>query len=518
MLKKLSVITTIFRGKDLFSPFYFFTVITYLTLVWMYRLDSLPGLHGDEAWSGIRAFSFINGENKDFQGMTYYTGLLQALVASISFTMTNVGVLQLRFPGVLLNLIGLTLIYRTAYTYFNSAFANIFLLFICQSSLLITSPRIAWEVNTFTLFLLGFSFWLGCKFWKNHNNPNTFLIASCLLPNIFGSYNHYIFSTVSASAFLGMLIWRFASNNYKNLIVDFMIAVNFLNSIMLIVIMKFVFASNIYASKLIIIVIFSVVIFESVIIKKMQPILDCINIKTKIPSQLILATLLTAFFMFVAFHGRSFFEVFSSYKVLLQIYSYEVNPVIKIFLVLNAIVCIFYCFKFLINDLKDRRSLIGVLIITYTGIFTIFTVGNSFRYYLIICIIIALYIAYKTSLNLYRNFPLLLCIVFSFGIGIFLQIEILFKFPPHLKAINFTIGNGQKETSEHFLPKEPLLNFLRKNKVGMIYYIPKNSYFLQKPLEFYRLTDDFPQDGNVKAIVGYNYDSNNTGFSLSLYE
>src|SRR5690606_16361867 len=81
--------------------------------------------------------------------------ILQSLTSSIFFQIFGPGVLQLRLPGVIFNLIGL-MVFCGAFLHSGMGRPLVlFLLIIAQSALFLVSPRIAWEVNTFTLFFLS---------------------------------------------------------------------------------------------------------------------------------------------------------------------------------------------------------------------------------------------------------------------------------------------------------------------------------------------------------------------------
>ncbi|WP_216641627.1 hypothetical protein [Pedobacter ginsengisoli] len=67
---------------------------------WIYKLDVLPGLHADEAWSGLKAVQFQNEGVSQIIGMNNYTGILQTLLTGLSFDLFGRGVFQLRLGGV----------------------------------------------------------------------------------------------------------------------------------------------------------------------------------------------------------------------------------------------------------------------------------------------------------------------------------------------------------------------------------------------------------------------------------
>ncbi len=60
-------------------------LLLYLIFCWTFKLDDLPGLHGDEAWFGLKAYHLMERPIEKLTGMNYYTGMLQTWTASFFF-------------------------------------------------------------------------------------------------------------------------------------------------------------------------------------------------------------------------------------------------------------------------------------------------------------------------------------------------------------------------------------------------------------------------------------------------
>ncbi|MGY3055624.1 hypothetical protein ACVWYG_003845 [Pedobacter sp. UYEF25] len=152
---RTAVITELFRRH--YWLLLFFVSVGYFGFWSFYKLDILPGLHGDEAWSGLKANDYIKDGVTGYAGMNNYTGIFQPLLNAFSFKLLGVGVFQLRYTTIVFNLLGIGMIlFGLAKIKKLSAF--IFLLLFAQSALFLTSARIAWEVNTFQLFFMGVIF------------------------------------------------------------------------------------------------------------------------------------------------------------------------------------------------------------------------------------------------------------------------------------------------------------------------------------------------------------------------
>jgi len=63
-----------------FLPATLILFLSYYGFWWLYKLDVLPGLHGDEAWFGLKADEFNRQGIAHLYGMNTYTGILQPLL------------------------------------------------------------------------------------------------------------------------------------------------------------------------------------------------------------------------------------------------------------------------------------------------------------------------------------------------------------------------------------------------------------------------------------------------------
>src|SRR5690348_17112892 len=117
----------------------------YFIFWWSYKLDFLPGLHADEAWAGLKAKQFADKGVTQLSGMNNYTGIIEILLADIAFKFFGVGVVQLRIGGIIFNALGLLLLCYTSFSFRAYKGTLSGLLVLAQSSLYMTSPRVAWE-------------------------------------------------------------------------------------------------------------------------------------------------------------------------------------------------------------------------------------------------------------------------------------------------------------------------------------------------------------------------------------
>jgi hypothetical protein len=483
---------------------------------WTYKLGILPGLHGDEAWSGIKADFFAKHSFDQLSGMNQYSGVLQAGLAQFTFSLFTTNVFSLRFGSVIFNISGLLIICCTLirHKYYRMAIA--FLVIMSQSALYLTCPRVAWEVNTFSLFFISLLFTAVVNFYRSNSFKKRWALT-ILLVNSLGAYNHIIFSAIPVSMFIGLCLWALYYKNFSHKRLIILIGVSICNISLLFFIMNF------FPSQLLALVYLLPFIFCGIFLVEYWLIVRLSNISCK-PSYTpeyfqfsIKVLLLTSILLFSIFHGKAFFEVLSGYKIFLQNYSYECQSFLKVLLMICASVFIYFLMKFLWQDFQNSTSSIFVFfIVSYLGVLSIYTVRTSFRYYLCIYVIVAVYMAFKLSNNAKSSKPLILSLFLSFSALIIFQVRVFSKTQPLVKAIQFTIGNGQVETSAHFLPKEPLIKFLRDNDVGYISCPNENPLFVILPAQFYKINNPWKESLDKQAVVDYDYTHYKNGYLFFL--
>jgi hypothetical protein len=182
--------------------------VSVVTIGLFTRLGSFPGLHGDEAWMGLRALEQQARGMFTLRGMNGYTGSLFPEIVTMSFSILSPTVDSLRLPGAILN--GLALLLMTAALWKRGAAAIYFVLLMGSSFLFVFYSRVAWEVNALQNFLLATIFLaLTQSLSRSRSSPGwifLFLIAFSV-----GCWNHAIFASAAlsfaAAATLAALKW-----------------------------------------------------------------------------------------------------------------------------------------------------------------------------------------------------------------------------------------------------------------------------------------------------------------------
>lgn len=485
--------------------------LVYFGYCWLYKLEKLPGLHGDEAWFGLRAEEFSKFGVSKLSGMNLYTGALQSILSSWTFKLFGPGVFQLRLPGVILNFLSLMIIFFS-FKHCNKSYVGIiFLGILSQSSLYFLAPRIAWEVTTCSLLFISLLVAAVTNILKNTETFKPFWTALILLTNLLGSYNHILFSNVSLAALLAVSLWSFYN---KSLILQglfFTLLVNLLNIVILHYTIEYwddLSVTGSAATPLVIALL--IIVLETMLLKGLfnRKIMGSITFYWPLPLFVIIGLLIVNFLFF---HGMGMYQVISNHKILLEVLSYKVSGAVVISnLVCGAIIC-FYLGYFMLHDLKNKKeSLFALFIISYLGLLSIYTHGSAFRYYLVGYIMVCLYLALKMSIRDKRLLPLEASISILLLLNIVSVIKIFHGADRAIKAETFVVGNQKIETSAHFLPKEPLIKFLKENKVSGIHYL-NDEFFLRQPILFYKLVQGWEEDPASEAVVDYDYTNTKNG-------
>ncbi|KTC80973.1 hypothetical protein Lche_2993 [Legionella cherrii] len=116
----------------------FFSIVSF----WCFNIDSI-GIHGDEAWLGLRGVEYLKNGIESPYGMNKYTGILQSFFNFLIFKYFSIGVIQLRVTGVILNSVSLAILLFSLVKNKMTKIALCFSLFFAQSSLYLLDAKVA---------------------------------------------------------------------------------------------------------------------------------------------------------------------------------------------------------------------------------------------------------------------------------------------------------------------------------------------------------------------------------------
>ena len=163
-------------------------------LAW--NLDALPGLHGDEAWFGLRAIDILEGRSSSPYGMNAYTGAAYPYVVAGWFHVFGVSVLSLRAVGVLLDVVALGLLVGAAAVVGRGRGYAALLVFVLGSLLVTCQSRVAWDVTALAPVLMASAVFVSVM-WLRAGAAALARAAMgagvLLFATAIGVYNHVIF-------------------------------------------------------------------------------------------------------------------------------------------------------------------------------------------------------------------------------------------------------------------------------------------------------------------------------------
>nr|WP_068893258.1 hypothetical protein [Pedobacter panaciterrae] len=483
----------------------------YFLFWWTYKLELLPGLHADEAWVGLEAISFNSNGNERLHAMNNYTGVLQIYFSSLSFKWLNVGVFQLRIFGVLLNAISIILMFYFFYLNKLKRALFIFLLITSQSVFFMLSPRIAWEVNSFTFFLIALLLVSVTKLAYAKLSISNIWVGVFFAVNVIGTYNHVIFSCISVSALLGLIFWSMRNKTSEYQYFILIGTINLFNLVILFVLMKRMFYIN-HGQITVLSILTLMICMESFALNFILKIRLRLDWGLKFYG--IFLVVLGSMCLFTFYHGFSFLQVLTNYKVLTHVLSYESSLFEQAIYIVCGALYIYYLFMYLLNDLSSERgAILAYVIVMYLGVINVYTIECSFRYYLSIFYLTAVYLSIELSKDKKRSIPMICVLVFSFFLTNRILLTVFIDDQRVVKPKQFNMGNNKFETSAHFLQTQPLVDFLKENKVLSL-RSDSNQYFLEKPVFFYYKIDPWSFSDKKTALIEYDYNSFGSGFIM----
>jgi hypothetical protein len=497
------------------APIGVFLFLVYFGSWWLFKLDILPGIHGDEAWAGLKANEFNKTGIDHLYGMNTYTGILQPLMSSLFFKSIGLGIYQLRITGVIFNMLALIIICITLHAHKKGLISVFFLLIFSQSALYLISPRVAWEVNTFTLFFISLLIAATVNIMADMTEFKPFWAMLFFIGNILGTYNHILFSCISVAALIAVVLWSLYNKTRSLQRTTVLLVFNLINMTLVFISMRYWLDRSVFQTPyLVVLMTAAILTVEIIILKKLPNLTTYHSFRVNIHAHFIYLILAILLISFIVFHGMALFRVMSNYELIIHAYSYPFTPIIKLLFLAGGCVIGFYLCFYLAEDIKDKSgSLYAFFIIGYLGLLSVYTTNCSFRYYLSIYPVVSLYLAIKMGKRIKRAIPLIISLILTVVLINIFMFQI-FNYPERpIKAMDITIGNGQVETSAHFLPSKPLIDFLRENEIDKIHYISEQ-YFLEQPVLFYQLIEPWRQEPGNTAIIDYDYSGNKHGYML----
>lgn len=487
---------------------------------WCFNIDSI-GIHGDEAWLGLRGVEYLKNGIESPYGMNKYTGILQSFFNFLIFKYFSIGVIQLRVTGVILNSVSLAILLFSLVKNKMTKIALCFSLFFAQSSLYLLDAKVAWEVCSFNLFFMTLVIVSLQKLILRKKQFSLVWAQIFLIGSFLGAYNHIIFSSLLISLEVGIFLWMKYNNQALPSSAEkffTLILLSNLNVLLLFILMH-LWIDSLWAKfhYLCFLLPFAVTTIEVTFFNKLvfflrSPFHRMMNVK--ISQSMIKGFLFFSLLIFVILHGIAFVQILTQKIMVLRIFSYELPQITQGIFLVSAILLSAYLLYALYSDvIRNPNDPWVFLLLSYFGIFCIYTRGNSPRYYLILSVLVFLYLSFKISQK--KSVINTLVILMITANAALLQMtlwQISLDKNRTLKPRLFKIGITHLETSAHFLPFAPVLDYINQHHIG--YIETKEPFFIGTSFEFYKKI--YPQINNYpnSMSIEYSYNEHKNGFSM----
>lgn len=499
---------------------YIFLLVLIIILYWVTFIAKI-GLHGDEAFFGLDAVKISNNGISRLYGMNKYTGKLQSILSLFFFKIFGIHVVTLRLGGIICNVISLSIVTVLLKKRLNFYSVLIFLLLIAQSILILCYSKIAWEVCSFNFLFISLALLSGHNLTSANKTVRSIMQFIFLMSTLLGAYNHIIFSSFIVAIVLGITLWLLFNDSKptKEIINYFALASL---SLVNIVIMYYLMNCRIDGlwhrlGNQLLIFPFILISIEIIISRKLLLLFEVTShylSKINLPKLIKIAIPILGIMLFTIIHSLKLFDILSNEVVLIRVFSYKLNSLIKLYFIFITISLVAFTLKSLITDIIRNSELPSSFIIfSYMGIFCLYTRSYSIRHFLILTILLFLYLSLKLALEKRGIRSFFIC---TLTISVILVQSILwcinFDNDRKVKAMKFEIGLYNHETSAHFLNFSPVLDFVHQNEIGIIN--TKDQFFIGNVFEFYKLSSPKIKSFDKSARINYDYKIENTGFMI----
>jgi hypothetical protein len=239
--------------------------------------------------------------------------------------------------------------------------------------------------------------------------------------------------------------------------------------------------------------------------------------RIRVSKYIITGILLLSMGSYIVEYGFHFMQLFSQKILLLRVYSFELSNFLQITFQITAVIILSYLIYSLINDIVYKSKYPwSFILIMYLGILSMYVNGSSIRYSLIPVMLVFLYLAFKlVRENKSLSKVLIICLIVNILILQFTLWNISSNEERELKAYHFRNGK-EIETSAHFLPFSPVLDFVHEHQIGNIETKKeaKEKYFIETPFRFYKVLDPSINSYQNSMWIEYDYQTENGGFTM----
>ena len=183
-------------------------------LLIFFRLDTVPGLHIDEAWAGGCAVRAMHTNYFGSAGMNWYTGPFHVWAVEKTFSALGPGMFELRLAGAVLNTFVAGAGGFCVFLLFGLPSFLIFSVFVLLLPYYGLESRLAWEVTALQNFIGAI---LLAAAWRTTLPRRTGLAVALAASyaTVVGTANHLIFVSLPFALATGFIIWTALNKNRR---------------------------------------------------------------------------------------------------------------------------------------------------------------------------------------------------------------------------------------------------------------------------------------------------------------
>jgi hypothetical protein len=482
------------------------------------NLDVSPGLHGDEAWFGLRAEQMMAGAERSIHGMTAHSGALFPLVVVGSFQVFGVSVLSLRVPGAVCNVLALGLLAWQVWKLRQRAgSATLFLLLLAGSALVTAESRLAWEVTALGPLFAALLLALALRILRQaHPVRGPWLGGTALVViATLGTYSHLIFLALVAGMFVSSLACAVRFREYETRSLLFVTAAALANSAALAFVKVRLFEAKISDPAFALVYALAIAI-QAAAFPGLRRRLDgglreaLVRLAPAL-GRLGPAAALAGAAAFAAIHGIPFVQTVANDVVLKRLYSVSMPwPLLGASYGYAVLLIGFYVAALV--RLTRRGTSAGpadffliVLPVPVAAALPILVHPRSIRYYILANLVLMVALAVSHA-HVTRTWAArFLWVVLGHAVAVNAVLVPVIVDRRHYDSVAprwFALGLRQ-ETSAHFFPTAPVVDLMRAD--GVRDFGTRDAAFIGLPLHFQLSLENWNATPGRKAAVDYDY-------------
>jgi len=485
-----------------------FSVLLGLLIFW--KLDSVPGLNADEAWTGLRAMEIQRDGLTSPHGMNWYTAPIHAAMAAKTFDLLGTGTWQLRLPGAALNVIAAAGMALFIAVLFGEAAMLVFSAILLASPFYFLEAKIAWEVCALQNFLAAVMLLSAWRLFAGDKPSPTALLALLYSASL-GALNHLIFMALPMGFAAGFSPKALRGDARARFMTEAALWATLCAGLLLLT-KKYTSDAFWLAHRAIFTSIFTAAPAMCAALCLATRKLTA-RLWDRLPPALIRVGGKTAIFLiyaglaaFIWFHATAFMGILSGFNMFKRFFSLDLGfagavPMFIWAAVLMGAVLSGALKAFRSEDSDMKKLFAGCLLLGVTASFTLLRNTNSSRYYIVPFLVFAFAAAvflpdYLRGLKRNGRILMALCAL----LPLFFSVREMQQ-PLQRRPFHFTQG-WHDETSARMLDVSPMSRIARAEKICIF----AGDNFLVFPTEFYYRSQKWECVPPRRLVMEYCYD------------